>query len=82
MSTNVSRRHFIAAGAAAAGTTAASAQATLPTRPFGKTGVNVSILAIGCGNRLWAAYGTPDRGVEALNLAIYTVPVTASSIEP
>jgi uncharacterized protein len=69
MSRNVSRRDFIAAGAAAAGTTAASAKPSLPTRPFGKTGMTVPILAIGCGNRLWAAYGSVDRGVEALNLA-------------
>jgi hypothetical protein len=41
----------------------------LPTRPFGRTGERVTVLAIGCGNRLWAAYKTEDRGVEALNLA-------------
>ncbi len=68
MSRNVSRRDFIA-GAAAAGTASAAPKSTLPTRPFGRTGLKVPILAIGCGNRLWAAYGSEDRGVEALNLA-------------
>ena len=68
MGQNVSRRDFIA-GAAAAGAAGAATKGTLPARPFGKTGVRVPILAIGCGNRLWAAYGDEDRGVEALNLA-------------
>jgi hypothetical protein len=43
---------------------------TLPTRVFGRTGERVTMLAIGCGNRLWAAYKEEDRGVEALNLAL------------
>jgi aryl-alcohol dehydrogenase-like predicted oxidoreductase len=65
MSERLSRRVFI--GSAAAVT--ASGGAALPTRPFGRTGERVTVLAIGCGNRLWAAYGQEDRGLEALNLA-------------
>jgi len=42
----------------------------LPTRPFGGTGLNSSILALGCGNRLWMAYDVEERGVEAINLAL------------
>jgi hypothetical protein len=38
-------------------------------RPFGRTGERVTVLAIGCGNRLWTAYGAEDRGLEALHLA-------------
>jgi uncharacterized protein len=69
MSSDVTRRRFIGTGVAAAGLGSAAANSTLPSRPFGKTGMNVPILAIGCGNRLWAAYGSSDRGLEALNLA-------------
>jgi predicted aldo/keto reductase-like oxidoreductase len=43
---------------------------TLPTRAFGRSGQRVTLLAIGCGNRLWAAYKTEDRGVEAVSLAL------------
>lgn len=70
MSKRLSRREFIGgvAAVAAAGTAAANNQ-ILPTRPFGRTGERVTIVAIGCGNRLWAAYEVEERGVEALNLA-------------
>jgi aryl-alcohol dehydrogenase-like predicted oxidoreductase len=64
MNGRLSRRVFLAATGAAAADSKA-----LPTRPFGRSGERVTILAIGCGNRLWAAYKTEDRGVEALNLA-------------
>lgn len=69
MSRHLSRRNFIGAGAAATINTAAGKDTNLPKRPFGRTGVQIPILAIGCGNRLWAAYGAEDRGVEALNFA-------------
>jgi predicted aldo/keto reductase-like oxidoreductase len=69
MDKRLSRRAFLGGiGAAAAASGAAGGQ-TLPTRPFGATGEKVTILAIGCGNRLWAAYKTEDRGAEALQLA-------------
>ncbi|MBM3737386.1 MAG: aldo/keto reductase [Acidobacteria bacterium] len=64
----LSRRGFVAAGAAA--TIPAASSNSLPTRAFGKTGARVTILALGCGNRLWMAYPDQDRGVEAINLAI------------
>ncbi|MBL8226872.1 MAG: aldo/keto reductase [Bryobacterales bacterium] len=41
----------------------------LPKRKFGRHDCQVSILAMGCGNRLYAAY-REDAGVQALQLAI------------
>ena len=71
MSKNLSRRKLIggAVGAAASRATHAASDNTLPTRVFGRSGERVTILAIGCGNRLWAAYKAEDRGVEAVTLA-------------
>src|SRR5687768_2847509 len=70
MNNNVSRRNFLRTGAAAASINlAAAAQPVLPARPFGKTGLQIPVIAIGCGNRLWAAYKTEAQAVEALNLA-------------
>ncbi len=67
----ISRRTFL--GAAVASTAAAQAATTgaeaLPTRVLGRTGVRVSMLAIGCGSRL-TMYGDEEKGVEALDLAI------------
>jgi len=56
-------------GAAGMAVASHAADKALPTRVFGRSGARVTILAIGCGNRLWAAYKTEGRGVEALNLA-------------
>lgn len=42
----------------------------LPIRQFGRHDCQVSILAMGCGNRLYAAYRDEEAGVQALNLAI------------
>jgi aryl-alcohol dehydrogenase-like predicted oxidoreductase len=67
MSRRLSRRAFV--GAVAGTAAAAAREQSLPTRPFGRTGEKITILAIGCGNRLWAAYGEEGRGIEALNLA-------------
>jgi hypothetical protein len=73
MSNHLTRRDFVA-GAVASTTVASAANVgtpqTLPTRPFGRTGLNPSILALGCGNRLWMAYDVEERGVEAINLAL------------
>jgi predicted aldo/keto reductase-like oxidoreductase len=66
----LSRRQFIGGVSAAAAASAAGNSKTLPTRVFGRTGAQVTILAIGCGNRLWAAYREEERGVQALNLAL------------
>ena len=70
MSDRLSRREFL--GAAAAASTAAAATdsgaKTLPTRALGKTGVRVTILAMGCGSRL-LSYQTADKAAAALNLA-------------
>jgi predicted aldo/keto reductase-like oxidoreductase len=54
--------------AAALGSEAAAAN-LMPTRVLGKTGVRVSILALGCGSRL-LMYRTEDAAVEAINLAL------------
>jgi predicted aldo/keto reductase-like oxidoreductase len=71
-----SRRRFLQA--ATAGSLAANAafgekteatKGTLPTRVLGKTGVKVSILAMGGGSR-FLAYGDDDKAVEAVNRAI------------
>jgi predicted oxidoreductase len=47
-----------------------SVAGSLPMRTFGRTGLKVSLLAIGCGNRLHMAYGREDRAVEAVRLAL------------
>ena len=70
MANSLSRREFLGGIGAAAAASAAPSTQTLPTRPFGATGEKVTILAIGCGNRLWAAYKTEDRGAAALQLAL------------
>jgi hypothetical protein len=69
MSNPLSRREFLGGISAAAVAGAAVTGQPLPTRPFGATGEKVTILAIGCGNRLWAAYKTEDRGAQALQMA-------------
>ncbi|HYM11138.1 MAG TPA: aldo/keto reductase, partial [Bryobacterales bacterium] len=73
MANRVSRRVFLGE-AALAGVAAAFAAETgdqskvLPTRALGKTGVKVTILAMGCGSRL-LMYKRQDPAVEALHLA-------------
>jgi len=73
MRKNLTRRDFVA-GAVASTTVASAANIgtpkKLPTRPFGRTGLNPSILALGCGNRLWMAYDVEERVIEAINLAL------------
>jgi len=66
MTTRLSRRVFVGGAVAAAAPGAAS----LPTRVMGRTGMRPSILALGCGNRLWMAYKEESRGVEAVRLAL------------
>lgn len=68
MNPSLTRRSWLAG--ATASVAAAATPDTLPTRPFGKTGANVTILAIGCGNRLWMAYKDQDIGVTALRTAL------------
>jgi hypothetical protein len=68
MSDSLSRRTFVAGSLTAAA--AAQSKSALPTRRFGKTGLEVTILAMGCGNRLWMAYENQQRGVDAVRLAI------------
>jgi hypothetical protein len=73
MANQWSRRSILsgALGAAAVSNAAGAADRdTLPTRTFGRSGERVTVLAIGCGNRLWAAYQTEERGLEALELAL------------
>jgi hypothetical protein len=63
---DLSRRSFVAA--AAASTT--SAAGAMPMRTLGRTGLKASLLAIGCGNRLWMAYKDREQGVAAVRLAL------------
>jgi hypothetical protein len=68
MQDKLSRRHFI--GGAVASTVAANAAtAVLPTRVLGKTGVEVTILAQGCGSRL-LMYEQEEKGIEAIHLSL------------
>jgi hypothetical protein len=71
MDASVSRRAFVGGAGLLCGVSgAASAKSgPLPMRPFGRTGAKVTMLAIGCGNRLWMAYKEQDKGVAALNSA-------------
>lgn len=77
MSRNLTRRNFLGSAAAAAAVDLSPASAaeprdkrnSLPSRPLGKTGAHVPILAIGGGSRL-GMYQDEDRAVEALNLAL------------
>ncbi len=68
MTDKLSRRHFI--GGAVASTVAAQASSgKLPTRVLGKTGVEVTQLAMGCGSRLMM-YEDEQKGIEAIHLAL------------
>lgn len=68
MTSKLSRRHFI--GGAVASTVAAQASSgKLPTRVLGKTGVEVTQLAMGCGSRLMM-YEDEQTGIEAIHLAL------------
>jgi len=70
----ISRRRFL--GTAAFGSLAANAamgaeagkNGALPTRPLGRTGAHVSILAMGGGSR-FLMYKEEDKALEALNRA-------------
>src|SRR3954463_11492463 len=68
----ISRRQFLeatAVGAVVAPALGASAAAKLPTRPPGKTGVEVPILAFGSGSR-FLMYEDEDQALRALSRAI------------
>src|ERR1700694_656638 len=72
---SISRRRFLEGttlGGIAAGVSGASKldkDHKLPTRPLGKTGVHVSILAFGGGSR-FLMYKDEDKAVEADNRAL------------
>jgi hypothetical protein len=70
----LSRRSFLEAipfGAAAASAMGARTdpKTGMPTRVLGRTGVRVSVAAMGCGSRL-LSYETEDKAVEALHTAM------------
>jgi aryl-alcohol dehydrogenase-like predicted oxidoreductase len=72
MNDKFTRRHFLGtavAAAAAANVAEAADEKALPTRVLGRTDARVTVLALGCGSRL-SSYGTEDRAVEAINLAL------------
>jgi uncharacterized protein len=86
MARRITRREFIetttltAAGLAAASADAGASAAALLTRPFGKTGLQVSCLAFGCGSRflmyeqeavaLEVLNGAVDQGIRYLDTAV------------
>jgi predicted aldo/keto reductase-like oxidoreductase len=86
MARRITRREFIetttltAAGLAAGSADAGAAAAALPTRPFGKTGLEVTCLAFGCGSRflmyeqeavaLEVLNGAVDQGIRYLDTAV------------
>ena len=75
MARRITRREFIetttltAAGLAAASADAGAAAAALPTRPFGRTGLQVTCLAFGCGSR-FLMYEQEAVAVDVLNSAV------------
>ena len=71
MNDTLSRRRFLetTVASAVATSTATAGDKTLPTRVLGRTGVEVTILAQGCGSRL-LKYGDEDRAAEAIHLAL------------
>src|SRR5262245_16277246 len=69
---DLSRRQFLgaaAAGAVVAPAVGAAEAPTLPTRPFGRTGLEVSVLGFGSGSR-FLMYHDEDKALEALSRAI------------
>lgn len=65
----ISRRDALsvtAASLAAATATAAGVQ----TRPFGKTGARVPVIAMGCGESWWKALNDEQKCIEAVTLAL------------
>ncbi len=69
---DITRGRFLeaaAAGAAIAPALGAGAAPKIPTRPFGRTGLEVSILGFGSGSR-FLMYQDEDRALEALSHAI------------
>src|SRR5258708_20424976 len=71
-SMDISRRQFLeaaAVGALAAPSLGAGAPGSLPTRPFGKTGMQVPVLGFGSGSR-FLMYEDEDKALRALNRAI------------
>lgn len=70
MSSSISRRHFIGgAVAAASALPATGAEGALAKRALGKTGAEVTMLALGCGSRL-LSYETQDAAVETIEKAL------------
>lgn len=72
MSKHVSRRQFLGETAIASVAAAFAAEtngAAIPMRALGKTGAQVTLLAMGCGSRL-LSYQQEDKAVEAINLAL------------
>lgn len=76
----MTRRTFVEQTAAAAGTTLVAsalgplelpvAAASIPTRPFGKTGVHVSLAGLGGGARFYEPVTSDDLGAELVRQAV------------
>ena len=79
--TRITRRQFVETAAAAAGGTLIASVAgrldvpvgaapAIPTRPFGKTGVQVSMVGLGGGGRFFEPVPTDEAGAELVRRAI------------
>ena len=66
---DLSRRQFMHAAAGAAVLPALGAARPLPTRPLGRTGIEVSIVGFGSGSR-FLMYGDEDQALAALTRAL------------
>jgi hypothetical protein len=66
----ISRRDAIRATAASLAAANVTAAGQVQTRPFGKTGVRVPIVAMGCGESWWRALNDEQKCIEALTLAL------------
>ena len=62
----ISRRAFLGSTAATVAVTGAEPASAVPTRALGKTGVEVSALAYGCGTS-WSAYGSFEEALATWN---------------
>jgi predicted aldo/keto reductase-like oxidoreductase len=70
MRDRISRREVLRGGTATLLATEGLAADAVQTRPLGRTGVRVPIIAMGCGESWWRAINDEGKAIEALNLAL------------
>ncbi len=69
MHDSISRRSFLGGAVASSLSVASAKTAALPARTLGRTGVEVTTMALGCGSRL-LSYEDQDKAVETVHMAI------------